>query len=119
LPDVFLESMKVSVPIALLVGTSQAIFEAQRDRLGKSEVALRTMERENERALKLAAEARLAALEGRLHPHFLFNALNSVSSLIPTAPEHAERLIERMAAVLRCSLDATERGLVSVHDELK
>ena len=74
---------------------------------------------EHERALKLASEARLAALEARVHPHFLFNTLNTISSLIPESPECAERLIERMAAVLRFSLDAHNGRLVPVEQELK
>ena len=54
-----------------------------------------------------------------MHPHFLFNALNTVSSLIPEAPEQAERLVERMAAVLRFSLDAHNGRLVPVEQEMR
>jgi LytS/YehU family sensor histidine kinase len=74
---------------------------------------------ERERAIKLAAEARLASLQARLHPHFLFNTLNSISSLIPADPERAERLIERMAALLRFSLEVHRGGLVPLGQELK
>jgi len=49
----------------------------------------------------------------------LFNTLNSISSLIPTDPARAERLIERLAALLRFSLDVPGGGLISVRDELK
>lgn len=116
---IFLASLKICIPFALLVGIVQTIFETQRDRLQETQLQLRTKEREHERALKLAAEARLASLEAHLHPHFLFNTLNSISSLIPTQPERAERLVERMAALLRFALDASNGGLVSVQDELK
>ena len=53
---------------------------------------------------KLAAEARLSSLESRIHPHFLFNTLNSISSLIVTNPARAEQMVGRLAALLRASL---------------
>ena len=57
-----------------------------RARLEETTLQLRTKELERERALKLATEAQLASLESRIHPHFLFNTLNSISSLIPEDP---------------------------------
>ena len=53
---------------------------------------LRTQELEKERVLKLASEARLASLESRLHPHFLFNTLNSISAPILEDPVLAEQM---------------------------
>lgn len=75
--------------------------------------------REKERALKLASEAQLASLESRVHPHFLFNALNSVSALTREDPIKAEQLIQRLATLLRFSLDANDHGLVTLDEELK
>lgn len=112
-------SIKLSVFLAVLVGIVHAIYCLLQNRLQATEKKLHTQEVEYERALKLAAEARLAELESRIHPHFLFNTLNTVSSLIPTSPELAERLIERLSALLRFSLDAHEDGLVTLQQELK
>ena len=69
--------------------------------------------------MKEATEAQLASLESRIHPHFLFNTINSVSSLIHEDPDRAERLLERMAALLRFSLDANQSGLVPLEREMK
>lgn len=52
----------------------------------------------------LLAEARLAALKAQVHPHFLFNALNSVSGLIDEDPEAAQEMIARLSELLRASL---------------
>ena len=112
-------SMTVSVVLALLIGIVQAKLERLRDTLHAAEVKLHAQALENERALKLVSDARLTALEARVHPHFLFNALNTVSSLIPEAPERAERLIEQMAAVLRYSLDVHSGRLVPVEQEIR
>jgi len=66
-----------------------------------------------------ATQARLSSLESRLQPHFLFNTLNSISALIPENPAAAERMTERLAALLRFSLDSTDRPTVSLGQELK
>ena len=105
-------NMLLCVLITLAFGLVITAFSRLRGRLDREELA-------HERALKLASEAQLASLESRLHPHFLFNTLNSVSSLIPVDPARAERLIEHMAALLRFSLDAHAHGLVPVAQEMK
>ncbi len=76
------------------------------------------------RSLKYRAEyettqARLSSLESRLRPHFLFNTLNSIMALIPEDPAAAERVTEKLAALLRYSLDATGRSTVRLEQELK
>jgi LytS/YehU family sensor histidine kinase len=67
----------------------------------------------------MALEARLATLQSRLHPHFLFNTLNAISALIHDDPDRAERTVERLAALLRFSLDATQEAVIPLGDELK
>jgi signal transduction histidine kinase len=71
------------------------------------------------RAQYETAQARLSSLESRLHPHFLFNTLNSIMALIPEDPAAAERVTEKLAALLRYSLDATDRSTVRLEQELK
>jgi signal transduction histidine kinase len=65
------------------------------------------------------AQARLSSLESRLRPHFLFNTLNSIMALIPDDPVAAERVTEKLAGLLRYSLDATGRNTVRLEQELK
>jgi two-component system, LytTR family, sensor histidine kinase AlgZ len=115
----YLENLPIATLMTLLVGTALTIYETMRARLANATLDLRTKELERERALKLATEARLSSLESRLHPHFLFNTLNSISSLIPEDPERAEKLVGQMAALLRFSLDSTRNGVVPLERELK
>jgi sensor histidine kinase YesM len=105
--------------IALVIGLSVHTYEKIRDRVQATTLQLRTQELEKERALKLASEARLASLESRLHPHFLFNTLNSISALILEDPMLAEQMVQRLAALLRTSLDACEQNHVPLREELK
>jgi len=118
-PRTFISDLPIVLTMTLLIGTAMIIYEEMREQLDKTALQLRTQELDRERALKLATEARLSSLESRLHPHFLFNTLNSISSLIPEDPERAEKLVERMAALLRFSLDSTCGGVVPLERELK
>jgi two-component system, LytTR family, sensor histidine kinase AlgZ len=115
----FLGSLKLAALLTIGAGLTIGIYSTLRERLEETTLQLRTKELERERALKLATEAQLASLESRIHPHFLFNTLNSISSLIPEDPARAERLVEQMAALLRFSLDANQSGLVPLASELK
>ena len=115
----FTFALPINALITMTLGVGMSLYEAQRSRLDTVTLELRTRELEAERDRKLALQARLASLESRLQPHFLFNTLNAISSLIQDDPDHAERMVERLAALLRFSLDASERGLVPLADELK
>jgi LytS/YehU family sensor histidine kinase len=64
-------------------------------------------------------QARLSSLESRLHPHFLFNTLNSIIALIPEDPIAAERVTVQLSALLRYSLDSTHHSTVRLEQEVK
>jgi two-component system sensor histidine kinase AlgZ len=115
----FAGSLRLAAFLTLAAGFGVGTYTTLRISLAEKTLALRTRELDHERALKLATQARLASLESRIHPHFLFNTLNSISSLIPEDPARAERLVEQMAALLRFSLDAGRAGLVPLSSELK
>jgi len=63
------------------------------------------------------ARARIEALRSRIRPHFLFNTLNIIASLIRSAPDRAEAAIEDMADLLRNMLGESE-NLVPVNNEI-
>jgi two-component system LytT family sensor kinase len=63
-------------------------------------------------------ETRLQALQGQLQPHFLFNTLNTISSVMYADPAQADRLISRLSDLLRSSLSAPERPEVGLEEEL-
>ena len=64
-----------------------------------------------------ATRAQLAALRSQLNPHFLFNALHTVVQLIPRHPAEAASAAERVASLLRTTIEE-DRDLVSVAEEL-
>lgn len=62
-------------------------------------------------------QARIQALQSRIQPHFLFNSMNSIASLIAVDPDTAERMVEDLSGLFRASL--AEPGLVTLGDELE
>jgi two-component system LytT family sensor kinase len=67
---------------------------------------------------RLLNEARLAALARQINPHFLFNTLNSIASLIRTDPEQARTMIYRLSSILRSLLRMRE-NLNSLREEMQ
>jgi len=72
-----------------------------------------------EQAGALLREAQLARLTRQMQPHFLFNALNTVSSLMHTDVARADATLVRLADVLRATLALGERPQASLRDELR
>lgn len=64
------------------------------------------------------ANAQLAALRAQLHPHFLFNTLNSISALVAEDPPLARRTIAELGELLRATLAEGGRRSWSLHEEL-
>jgi two-component system sensor histidine kinase AlgZ len=114
----YLHTLWTAVLLATVFALGSFFYASLRDRLQEAEGKLHEKEIAAERARKLVAEARLQSLESRLHPHFLFNTLNSISSLIPTDPAKAEQTVGRLAGLLRSSLDNTTQPVVPLAREL-
>ena len=68
---------------------------------------------------KALAEAQLAQLQGQLRPHFLFNALNTVSALMHTDVARADRLVAALGDLLRISLRSNEHEMTPLAEELR
>jgi signal transduction histidine kinase len=79
---------------------------------------LKEKERAEERLRTLATQAELKALKAQIDPHFLFNTLNTIASLIHTDPTRAEATVERLAEMFRYVLTGSERGLAPLEEEL-
>ncbi len=67
---------------------------------------------------KLLLQARMDGLKSQINPHFLFNTLNSVSSLVRFDPDRAREMILKLASILRRLLYSTE-SFVALRDEIE
>ena len=78
----------------------------------------RQSELQVERFRKETAESRFETLRAQVNPHFLFNSLNTLSSLIHEDPGKAGEFIRELSDVYRYILDTREKSTVDLHEEL-
>ena len=114
----YYHTLRFSVPLALVFGLGAMTHATLLSRVQVMKQALHEKEIAEERSRKLAAEARLRSLESWIHPHFLFNTLNSISALIAIDPARAEQIVGRLATLLRASLDTSANSLIPLHQEI-
>jgi two-component system LytT family sensor kinase len=93
----------------LIVGVFQAKLYYQRNLSGELRM---------ERLERSFSEARLNALRMQLDPHFLFNALNTISSQVERDPRLARQMIEHLGDLLRLSLEHKDRQEVMLSEEM-
>ncbi len=67
----------------------------------------------------LALQAELSALKAQIHPHFLFNTLNSINATIPKEQEQTRELVGQLADVFRFTLHASLQEYVNSEDEIQ
>lgn len=70
------------------------------------------------RSIVLEAQARISALQALMRPHFLFNTMNTIASLVRTAPESAERAVEDLSDLLRANLGSA-RNRTTLAEEIE
>ena len=99
--------------VVLLVLAASTVMRATRVLYAHAQA-----EAHNASAAHIAAgEARLAALQARMNPHFLFNALNTVAALVRREPAAAERVVENLSGVLRTTLARSSERMSTVAAE--
>lgn len=111
LPQLFLfESSKISLFVCLFTVIHFGLLSWRR----MLEESLRS-----ERANALLRQAELQRLAQQVQPHFLFNALNTISSLMHTDVEQADATLVQLAALLRATLQAGQAQQASLASELQ
>ncbi|HEY0759993.1 MAG TPA: histidine kinase [Acidisarcina sp.] len=104
-PDSWAIQLALYASAAMVVGIPLKIWNAIR------------VERKLEEQKRLLLEARFDALQRQINPHFLFNTLNSIASLVRFRPEMAREMIVRLANILRALLKEHD-AFVPFGDEL-
>lgn len=82
----------------------------------------REVRERNERLLnaqRSLAEAQLTQLRAQLRPHFLFNALNTVSAAMHADVPRADRLLTQLGDLLRANLESSDRNVVTLDQEMQ
>jgi len=92
---------------------NQAVYETD-----ASYRRIKVSQLEAERLKKEQLQTQFDSLKEQVNPHFLFNSLNSLSSLIATHPEKAEEFVEEMSQVYRYLLRSNEEQLTTLQKEI-
>ena len=81
-------------------------------------LAIVAQARQRDDQARAAASAEVRAMQARMNPHFLFNALNALAGLATVAPREVPRAVGRLRKFLRASFDQPEQALVPLEEEL-
>jgi sensor histidine kinase YesM len=103
------ELVKASLFYCLWLGLVYGTLSLMRSRKQSAQLAL---------VQKALVESQLAQLQGQLRPHFLFNTLNTVSSLMQVDIARADRVLTQLGELLRASLGAGASNTVPLQAEL-
>jgi two-component system, LytTR family, sensor kinase len=104
-PNLWVEALIYACSV-MVIGTELKIWNSVR-------IQMKFEEQE-----RLLLHARMEALQNQINPHFLFNTLNSVSSLVRFDPDTAREMIIKLAKILRRLLNTTE-AFVPLREELE
>ncbi len=105
----------MSYGTVLLVGYGIAYYR----RYQEEELKISRLQTELAQAQLQVTQAQLQSLKMQLQPHFLFNTLNSISTLLEEEPEAAEEMIARLGDFLRLTLDNSGAQEVTLQEELE
>src|SRR5580658_3764267 len=102
----YLVESAIYLTVVMVVGIELKIFNSVR-------IQIKLEEQE-----RLLLQARMAALQNQINPHFLFNTLNSISSLVRFDPDTAREMILKLATILRRLLHSTD-SFVTLREEVE
>lgn len=95
------------------IGQSDIVFADGLAHLFSTQLELTEIDRQ----AKMAARAKMNALHAQINPHFLFNTLNTITSLVRTKPDLARELLIKLSAIFRYTLHKTGRN-ITIDEEL-
>lgn len=113
-----LRLLSMNFVLAALFGTIAVVYFTLKANVERMAAALKEKELNEERLTRMKMEAELQALQAKINPHFLFNTLNSIASLISENPKAAEATVEKLSELFRYTLKNAEKNTVSLAEEL-
>jgi LytS/YehU family sensor histidine kinase len=116
-PD-YLQFLNLSLPLRYLFSLLMIAFITVVSWLWFYSKEQEENQKRKDEAERLSRESELNRLHQQLQPHFLFNSLNSISSLAGTNPEQAREMIQQLSDFLRGTLKKDDKQLVNLADEL-
>lgn len=116
--NLYLNFLKVSVPWRIATGTFYYLLSGLIYYLLIYIQNFREQTAREAEIKTLVRDAELNWLKHQINPHFLFNSLNSISSLTMSNPEKAQDMVIRLSELLRYSLKQSSQSFVTIRDEI-
>jgi sensor histidine kinase YesM len=108
--------MGFSALVALIACTASYTYFNQKQRLMAQ---IHEKELDMLRLRELKTQADLATLQSKINPHFLYNSLNSIASLIHEDPDKAESMTLKLSKLFRNSINQGQESLIKIRDEVE
>jgi sensor histidine kinase YesM len=105
--------------LSVIVGGIVFVYENMRFKLEASLREVKEVRLAEAHLREAATRAELAALQAQINPHFFFNTLNTIASLLEDDPEAAEDVLHRLAGLFRYAFKASDTAPVPLSQELE
>lgn len=113
------ELLQKSIPVRFCIAFLNISLMAAVTLFWKSLEAQKDERSRKEDIERISREAELYKLRQQLHPHFLFNSLNSINALIHSKPEQARQMVQQLSEFLRGTLKREENQMITLGEELQ
>jgi len=107
---------KFTTFITLIIGTLILLFEFQKS---NAAALLKAKEMDLIKLNQLKTQVELQALQAKINPHFLYNALNSIVSLIHEDPDKAEDMTMKLSKLFRYSINTMQENFCTIKEEIE
>ncbi|TAM95579.1 MAG: sensor histidine kinase [Chitinophagaceae bacterium] len=113
------ELLQKSIPVRFCIGFLNISLMTAVTLLWKNLEAQKDEKGRKDDVERISREAELYKLRQQLHPHFLFNSLNSINALIHSRPDQARKMVQQLSEFLRGTLKREENQMVALGEEIQ
>lgn len=116
--DTHPRSIVITLLISVVTASLMMYYFYSRGVIAETELRLKQKTLEKILYEQTLAESELRLLQAQIEPHFLFNTLSNILSLVHDEPQKAEKMLENLSDCLRASLRQTRSSRISIREEL-
>jgi two-component system LytT family sensor kinase len=111
-----LQDTLFSTVVVVIICTIIFSYHAQKERMN---ARLKEKDLDVLRLNQMKTQAQLATLQSKINPHFLYNSLNAIASLIHEDPDKAENMTLKLSKLFRYSINQNQEALVTLQEEME
>jgi two-component system LytT family sensor kinase len=111
-----LQDTLFSTIVVIIICTVIFSYHAQKERM---DIRLKEKDMDVLRLNQMKTQAQLATLQSKINPHFLYNSLNAIASLIHEDPDKAEDMTLKLSKLFRYSINQNQEALVLLEEEME